>query len=407
MSFKKIVISAVAAATVATSAFAAVTTNNDGKGEYLNLPAYYATTDGWTTNLRVVNTNTTHAVVAKVVIREYATSKELLDFPIYLSPGDVWTADLVNSGAIDQVKIVSTDDSGPYPGAGLDQALFDKGPLGLDGGNDISHGYVEVLTLGKLAGTTIDSTWAPFSPLSKSLIKAAFEDTANNWDATENDVFAQEVVTSNASGSEKSMTLMATNMDVSMPAVMLWEANPKGAFGVDTTADSLWYAGVEEEIRTFVSKDAVHVVNYVDGVGETQVILTQPYKHTNPDAIMPAAIPYYDNLITSKGYDLGKFYYVARPWDNTEITPEGAEKVFSGGTTGTVQDCETEMCYIYTSEDDNYASGWVNYTLGTDSVGENIHGNIPTIATILTGVRVNGVGIVNLIPAAHTPSVAD
>ncbi len=415
MSFKKTVISTVAAAAVATSAFAAVTVNQDGKGEYLNFPAYYATTDGWSTNLRVVNTNTTHAVVAKVVIREYATSQELLDFPIYLSPGDVWTADLVNAGAANSVKIVSTDDSGPVPGAGMDQPLFDKGPKGPGAGNNISYGYVEVLTLGKMPAADIAAadaavTWSEFKPLPKSAIKAAYENTANTWLPTEGEVFGQQTVTATTAGAERSMTLMATALDVTMPGAMLWEANPTGVFATDTTADAMWYPGVEQEIRDALKKDAVQVVNYVDAEGETQVLLTQPYKHTNADANATSTgnvAPYFDNAATSNGYSLGKFYYTARAWDNQENTYVNPESVYSGGVEVTAaKACETEICYIKTSDDANYASGWLNYTLGTSADTRTFIGGVPTIATIVTGIRVNGVGVVNMIPAANTPTPA-
>ena len=413
MSFKKTVISTVAAAVVATSAFAAVTVNQDGKGEYLNFPAYYATTDGWSTNLRVVNTNTTHAVVAKVVIREYATSQELLDFPIYLSPGDVWTADIVNNGSASSVKITSTDDSGPKPGQGLDQALFDKGPKGPGAGNNISYGYVEVLTLGKMSAADIAATdaavtWSEYTPLPKATIKAAFENTANTWLPTESEVFGQQTITATTAGAERSMTLMATALDITMPGAMLWELAPTNVFASDTTPDSMWYSGVEAEIRTALKKDAVQVVNYVAAEGETQLLLTQPYKHTNDDANASNTgnvAPYFDNAAASNGYSFGKFYYTARAWDEQENTYVDPESVFSGGVTVTAaKACETEVCYLKTSDAGDYASGWTNYTLGTSADTKTFIGGVPTITTVITGIRVNGVGIVNMIPAANTPT---
>jgi hypothetical protein len=73
MSFKKAIVSSVAAAALATSAFAGTGTTvvaADQTGDYLLFPAYYANSSGWKTDLRVVNTNTTRSVVAKVVIRD-------------------------------------------------------------------------------------------------------------------------------------------------------------------------------------------------------------------------------------------------------------------------------------------------------------------------------------------------
>lgn len=114
MSFAKSFVSGVAAFTLmATAASAAVipsdvTIQEDGTGDYLLFPAYYAA-GNWTTKIKVANTNETAAVIAKVVIRQYSDSKEVLDFPIYLTPGDVWEATIYQEG--DVIKIKSTDDS--------------------------------------------------------------------------------------------------------------------------------------------------------------------------------------------------------------------------------------------------------------------------------------------------------
>ena len=109
MSLKKYLVSGAAALAILGTAATAVTIEQDGTGDYLVAPAYYAVAN-WSTELKVVNTNTTHAVVAKVVIREANQSKEILDFPIYLTPGDVWVGTIYqDEDGI--VKVKSTDDS--------------------------------------------------------------------------------------------------------------------------------------------------------------------------------------------------------------------------------------------------------------------------------------------------------
>ncbi len=87
---------------------AVVRIGEDGTGDYLLSPVYYAVSN-WSTELKVVNTNTTRAIVAKVVIRESKESKEILDFAIYLTPGDVWTGTIFDDNGI--IKVKSTDDS--------------------------------------------------------------------------------------------------------------------------------------------------------------------------------------------------------------------------------------------------------------------------------------------------------
>jgi hypothetical protein len=420
MSFKKTVISSIAAAAVATTAFGAVNVSLNNKGDYLNYPAYYATTDGWSTNIRVVNTNTTSAVVAKVVVREYATSKELLDFPIYLSPGDVWTADLINKGAT--VNVVSSDDSSPE--VPMDQPLNNNNPL-----VGTTHGYVEILAIGQADAAAIQtavgtSGWEEFKKLPKADIKKAFTwdmIVANPtlWGTPTEDLFGQQVVTDMTTGSEKSMTLMAPAIEVvDADDNMLWTASEvafNNLFAGNTTPNTMWYATVEDDIRVAIRKTAVHTINYVNGVGETQVLLTQAYKHTNTTVDTDGAVvvgvgddvPLYDTSATQKAATGSEalFYFTGRAWDNEELTYVPEDTIYSGSDRETVaQQCPTEICYLYTSDDANYASGWVNYTLATTANGHATADSIATLHTVMTGVKVNGNGIVNMLSGAYVPA---
>ncbi len=90
-------------------------------------------------------------MVAKVIIRSYKNSTELLDFLIYLSPADVWTAKLYWDGT--QTKIYSEDSSclnaaGNFasPEAPLDFALKTIGtqymPFCPDDSTAIGYTYV-------------------------------------------------------------------------------------------------------------------------------------------------------------------------------------------------------------------------------------------------------------------------
>jgi hypothetical protein len=421
MSLKKILVSSIAAAAVATTVFGAtVTTSTNGKGNYLNYPAYYATTDGWSTNIRVVNTNTTHAVVAKVVVREYATSKELLDFPIYLSPGDVWTADLVNQGSLSAVNVVSTDDSSPE--VPMNQALNNNNTL-----VGTSYGYVEIIAVAERSAAEIATaqsvTWSQFQPLSKAAIKANFNAAGTTgavgagWEAPTNTLFGQQVVTATTAGAEKSMTLAAHAQDVVLTVAedTNRDISTGTLFGVDTTADTIFNSvGVELAIRTNLLKTAVHAINYTDGGAETQVLLTQAYKHTNDDESVvegdaigtttaTLAAPYYvaSAAETAATGSTSRFFYMGRKWDNTEITYVPDETIYSGSVVTTYANpCPTEICYIYYSDmATTYASGWMNLTLGTDVNGAG-NDAVPTIATVMTGVKVNGVGITNMLPAS-------
>jgi hypothetical protein len=428
MSFKKSVLSVVAAAAVATSAFAGTTTmSTNGKGDYLVYPAYYATTTGWQTNIRVVNTNTTMAVVAKVVVREYATSKELLDFPIYLTPGDVWTGDLINQGSCAAVNIVSNDDSN-LNGAALNQPLYNNNTK-----VGTCYGYVEILAVAEKNASSIDATtpWKEFDALSKTKMRSDYDavtnSSKNGWGAPTQNLFGNQVVKSETVGSEKSMitpaiaanvlltSVEATNRDISKAAV----------FATDTQADAIFYGrsatnvmdGMMDHYRAAIAKTAVHAINYTNEGVENQIILTQPFKHTNPDADATTAAPYYAIATTEDAYintgSVSRFYYIGRTWDEAEHTYVTPPSDFSGTVEKkSAEECPTEICYIYYTDltdttgpiNTSYASGWVNLTLGTDANGT---GNmaVPTLSHVMTGVKLNDQSLSNFIPTPFTAPV--
>ena len=88
-----------------------VTVAPNNKGDVLIFPYYLAVDGGWQTKLTVINTDEVNSLVAKIVIRSFKNSEELLDFFLYLSPADVWTGTMLYDAAINRVVIDSTDDS--------------------------------------------------------------------------------------------------------------------------------------------------------------------------------------------------------------------------------------------------------------------------------------------------------
>lgn len=80
----------------------------NGKGDLMWFKYYVVANNGWETKISVTNTASV-SVVAKVVIRSYKNSTELLDFMIYLSPYDVWTAKMYWDGAA--TRVYSEDSS--------------------------------------------------------------------------------------------------------------------------------------------------------------------------------------------------------------------------------------------------------------------------------------------------------
>lgn len=90
------------------TALEAVEINPDDRGQLLIAPVYKAS-EGKSTEIRVVNPSRTHAVKAMVSVRSAANSLEILNFNLYLTPTDVWTGELRNTGS--GVELFSEDDS--------------------------------------------------------------------------------------------------------------------------------------------------------------------------------------------------------------------------------------------------------------------------------------------------------
>jgi hypothetical protein len=136
-------------------------------GQVLVYPYYTvqsAEGNSWNTYLSVVNT-TSIAKAVKVRILEGKTSAEVLDFNLFLSPNDVWTAALVPSDATATApgRIITTDTSctrPAIPAAGVQFRNFQYSVAGSDdalpgtGLERTREGYVEILEMGALSGAT-------------------------------------------------------------------------------------------------------------------------------------------------------------------------------------------------------------------------------------------------------------
>ncbi len=141
----------------------AVNINPDGLGQVLIYP-YYTTNGGNATLLSVVNT-TDNAKAVKVRFLEGMNTREVLDFNLYLSPYDVWTAALSeNADGNPQLKTTDTSCTVPYLYLNEDHvqeflpyALIDGGPTDLSRG---AEGHFEIIEMGTLVDTTEGSATA-------------------------------------------------------------------------------------------------------------------------------------------------------------------------------------------------------------------------------------------------------
>jgi hypothetical protein len=127
-----------------------VTLSKDGLGDFLIAPVYLAKGDVCT-RVNVFNTNTTHSILAKVAFREQLSSNEV-DFPIFLSPGDVWSGTVCQENG--DVVLTSTDDSNHPKIKKLLENGKDITAQSIKAGNnnvDFKTGYIEIYPVAEFA----------------------------------------------------------------------------------------------------------------------------------------------------------------------------------------------------------------------------------------------------------------
>lgn len=146
----------------------AVNINPDGTGQVLVYP-YYSVNAGNQTLLSVVNTTNVGKAV-KVRILEGRNSFEVLDFNLFLSPEDVWTAGILNlnlAGAASPASILTTDTSctapafsqeGTSTASGLAYVsfrnfLYLNDTVGGTGLERTREGHIELIEMATLSGT--------------------------------------------------------------------------------------------------------------------------------------------------------------------------------------------------------------------------------------------------------------
>jgi len=144
----------------------AVHVNPDGLGQVLIYPYYTTQTSGvaqpFNSLLSVVN-STASAKAVKVRFLEGKNSREVLDFNLYLSPRDVWVAGILPAGvaAGGGAGVYTPDKSCTTPTVSSDPTnptLFVNyayaGDSGGDGLDRTREGYVEIIEMGNVTGTT-------------------------------------------------------------------------------------------------------------------------------------------------------------------------------------------------------------------------------------------------------------
>ena len=342
--------------TAAMSATDPVVVEKDGTGDYLLTPVYYAI-GNWNTELKVVNTNTTRAVAAKVVVRDSKECEELFDFVIYLTPGDVWTGTLYEEDG--KIYLKSTDDSMIIGG----EVASPSNPIVVGGkpkvrtyqgkdpqsGNDKTyirnvnwHGYVEIFGLASYNPTEVekwyktnkdtdyDPKWKECKPLDKLVFYKSIKDGENlrdindTKDVANSDLMGKATVfaeSSNINGKRfMSINMLALgNVTQKKQLTAIYKANTSLSSVVDD-ADRI------AQMDAALAKDHIYVMYEGDGekINPIRVHFTIPTKKYwfSDGSAMPSAYTY-NNLIndptnTDKIFN-GEYYYKINADENTSV----------------------------------------------------------------------------------------
>lgn len=129
-----------------------LTVAQGGVGHSLLVP-YFNAQNGNMSVFHVVNTDTVRGKAVKVRFRSAANSDDILDFQLYMSPGDVWTAS-VTQGANGIAQILTSDTTCTVPALTpgvpqqfvtnrLDRTRLTAGEVA----NQTREGYVELFTM--------------------------------------------------------------------------------------------------------------------------------------------------------------------------------------------------------------------------------------------------------------------
>ena len=122
-----------------------------GIGHSLIVP-YFNAQNGNMTVLHVVNTDTVNGKAMKVRFRGALNSDDVLDFQVFMSPGDVWTA-AVSAGSDGVAAITTADGSCTLPvlAKGVPQSFvldrLNPAMTAADKANNTREGYVEIFNM--------------------------------------------------------------------------------------------------------------------------------------------------------------------------------------------------------------------------------------------------------------------
>lgn len=262
---------------------------DNGVGDLLLAPVFLAS-GGWQSEIKLINTSTTLSTVAKVVFYENFRSTEVLDFFVYLSPGDYWNG-VIATQPSGQITVTSSDDS----------VLTIGGTTWASAAAPAVYNFAANAGLGYI-GVFEEAAWSlGAAPLNKNVVKARHDaDNASGIQYTPantaNILTGVLRVANTLNGSTSTLPLTAwVNYDNRFPLTL----GGLTVFGGDGASPA--YTTTRELEDTFWNNNFVAPYNFTQGT--TLGSITFPTRRT------------YDNILHGVG-SIGRY-----PFNNVSKAP--------------------------------------------------------------------------------------
>ena len=212
---------------------------NTGTGHMLLVP-YFSTQDGNATLLSLINTDTVNGKAVKVRFRGARNSDDIFDFQVFLSPGDVWTANVSKNK--DGLSYLTTEDNScTKPAkATINQTPFITARLNPlvtaeERANNTREGYIEIFNMADIKGTAADAQGLfPLIKHANSKAECANKGTNTAWSAINTDLANEAAYKAPAIGMSNPTSGLAANWTImNVPKALSWSGSATAIEAVD------------------------------------------------------------------------------------------------------------------------------------------------------------------------------
>lgn len=239
------------------SAMASLEFNGDGVGHILIQP-YYTAQNGNDTLINLVNTDTVDGKAVKIRFRSAGNSDDVLDFQIFLSPGDVWTAN-VSEGEDGRAVLTTTDNTCTLPAIPEAGVSFITQNLPTGASDAVKaewtrEGYVEFLNMGDIV--------KPLPSASSEEKAEALYTNIKHVNGVAPCDQARLLAVDNGDLAAPSGTLAANWIVINVPTAASW-GGESAAIMADNTAVPVYYKQDETEVVGGISETADPYLKFV------------------------------------------------------------------------------------------------------------------------------------------------